>query len=273
MNSKYPFIYIASLPRTGSTLLSEALTQLPYSFIFHEPHIGKNYFSLQANDTKRLHAYGYDMEAFVKYRLPLAFLLRRVRPFGYPQDYMVKQFKNKSLPRLYEQIKQIGVKEIKHMGWQNYVRHFPNMKTLITGRNPRDIYISMYKKYQRRTLQWRESFTPQTVAQFLNAQFNMQLGLHNATDSLLVRYEDFCTDLSVFADIKTFVNSPLSEVGDVGAFVATQPRRKNEYQIHGAQITTKRIERWKSETDSQLLADAHKLFDLMPQYCEFWEYE
>jgi len=105
MDCEYPFIYIASLPRTGSTLLSETLTQLPDSFIFHEPHIGKNYFALQANDVKRLQEYGYDMDTFVKHRLPLAFLLRRLRPFGYPQDYMVKQFKNKLLPNLHKQFK------------------------------------------------------------------------------------------------------------------------------------------------------------------------
>jgi len=32
-----PFIYIAALPRSGSTVLSEFLTQLPQAFIFHEP--------------------------------------------------------------------------------------------------------------------------------------------------------------------------------------------------------------------------------------------
>jgi len=159
------------------------------------------------------------------------------------------------------------------MGWQNYVRHFPNMKTIITSRNPRDIYISMYKRYHQKTLQWHDPFTPQTVAQFLTTQFDMQLGLRGATDSFLVRYEDFCTDPSVFTNIKLFVNSPLSKTGDVGSFVATQPRRKSEHYIHGGQITMKRVERWKSETDSHLLADAHKLFDLMPQYCEFWKYE
>ena len=39
----YPFIYIASVMRTGSTMLQEALTQKGKSFIFHEPkfHTGK----------------------------------------------------------------------------------------------------------------------------------------------------------------------------------------------------------------------------------------
>lgn len=32
-----PFIYIAAFVRSGSTLLQEMLTYLPYSYIFHEP--------------------------------------------------------------------------------------------------------------------------------------------------------------------------------------------------------------------------------------------
>jgi hypothetical protein len=40
-------IYIAGIMRTGTTLLQELLTLLPYSFIFHEPWwgIGKFYNS------------------------------------------------------------------------------------------------------------------------------------------------------------------------------------------------------------------------------------
>jgi hypothetical protein len=39
-----PFVYIASLPRTGSTLLSEVLTQSDYCFIHCEPCIGAGFY-------------------------------------------------------------------------------------------------------------------------------------------------------------------------------------------------------------------------------------
>ncbi len=49
-NARYPFIYIAGMRRTGTTLLSELLTSSPYSFIFREPHIGKNTFRVKPDD-------------------------------------------------------------------------------------------------------------------------------------------------------------------------------------------------------------------------------
>lgn len=127
---RHPFIYIASLPRTGSTLVSEILTRLPYSFILHEPHLGKNYFAFQDNDQAKLRPYNVDLAQFSKYRLPVAFLFRRLRVLGYRPDYMVRAFKEKLLSQL-TKIIQIGVKEIKHAGWQNYVQHFPDMKVIL----------------------------------------------------------------------------------------------------------------------------------------------
>lgn len=88
--NKRPFIYIAALPRTGSTLLSELFTDLPYSFIFHEPHLGKNYFAAQKLDKSLLAKYNIDINGFLKLRLPLAFCLRRLRWAGYRQDHMMR---------------------------------------------------------------------------------------------------------------------------------------------------------------------------------------
>ena len=45
-----PLIYIASLRRTGSTVLSEALTSLPHSFIFREPYLSGGEFRVQDED-------------------------------------------------------------------------------------------------------------------------------------------------------------------------------------------------------------------------------
>jgi hypothetical protein len=70
MNSR-PFIYIAALMRTGSTVLSEALTQLPYAFVFREPHLGKNDFRLKQDDIARFGQKGQKLTAFTRLRLPL----------------------------------------------------------------------------------------------------------------------------------------------------------------------------------------------------------
>ena len=269
----YSFIYIAALPRTGSTLLSELLTDLPHSFIFHEPHLGKNYFALQPIDQNYLEKYEIDVADFLKFRLPAAFIYRRLRSWGYRQDYMMKAFKNQLLPQLQATIQQIGVKEIKHTGWQNYVQHFPNMKVIMLGRDPHDLYLSMYRKWQRGSMVWQGDFTPKTVAAQLEHEFQMQLSLKKETDTLCVRYEDLCNDTSIVKQIKTFVNSPIPELGKIGAFISSHPKRAIEHDVHKGSITNKRIGGWQYEKDVKLLADIQEFSSLMTQYREFWGYD
>jgi len=268
-----PFVYIASLPRTGSTVLSEALTQLPYSFILHEPHLEKNHFAVQPNDAVRLKDCGVDVYAFVKYRLPVAFLLRRLRPLGCPQDFILREFKNKLLPQLLNCAPQIGVEEIKHTGWKNYVKHFPEMKVVLTGRDPRDIYLSLRGKWQRGTISWRGPFNPATVAAFLNKEFGMQQGLSQAAETLCVRYETLCQEPSLIEQVKQFIKSPVPEAGTIGAYISTHPTRVIEHGVHHGEITDKSVGRWKAEPDKELLAGAIECFQKMPDYCQFWGYE
>jgi len=58
---EYPFVYISAMPRTGSTMLSEALSYFPFAYIFREPHLGKNYFAFQEHDTKVFSKIGINM--------------------------------------------------------------------------------------------------------------------------------------------------------------------------------------------------------------------
>lgn len=132
MKGEHPFIYVSSLMRTGSTVLSEALTRFPYSFIFREPHLGKNYFALKDLDT----------ELFAE----------------------------------------------------------------------RDV------------------------------------------------------------DLRRFVRSPIPGIGKIGAFNARHRKRANEFRVHGNEITAQRVNRWKSETNETLRADAAAVFHQMADYCEFWGY-
>ena len=79
---------------------------------------------------------------------PTAFMLRRLRFLGFPQDYFIKEFKYKLLPKLLKVVSQIGVKEIRHAGWENYIRQFPDLKVVMSGRNPRDIYLSLTRLWE-----------------------------------------------------------------------------------------------------------------------------
>lgn len=271
MADKYPLIYIAALIRTGSTVLSESLTKLPYAFIFREPHFGKNYFRLKPDDPPSFSTEQTTLESFPRFRLPIAFLLRRLRPLGFPQDFMVRQLKNYLIPQL--QVKQIGVKEIKHQGWRNYHKHFPNMRVILTGRDPRDIYVSLYNRLKKGSIAWQSPFTPETVAQELLTQFDYQQRMMASCNFMRLRYEELCTDPNKYVQVKTFVQSPIPNIGNIGTFNKEHQRRQDEYRLHGKNITAKQIGRWKREPDKELVANAQQLFDLMPEYTEFWGYK
>ena len=58
-----PFVYIASLRRTGSTVLAEALTSCPTSFIFREPELGRGRFNLRPGDAELFADHGVDLNA------------------------------------------------------------------------------------------------------------------------------------------------------------------------------------------------------------------
>lgn len=271
-NEVYPFIYICSLMRTGSTLLSEALTRLPYAFIFREPHLGKNYCRIKPEDRDKLQSYSIDLESFLKNRLIFAFWKRRLRWLGYRQDYMVRSFKEKIFLSMMGQGIQVGVKEINNWGWQNYAAHFLDMKVLITGRDPRDIFLSLYYRNKKRPIKKYKDITPAVVATDLNRQFGFQLEMHETTDNILVRYEDLCSDKNVLDGVKKFVGSPIIESPAVGHFIADHPIRQEEHKIHGNQITDQRVQRWKTETNKTLVAEAEDMFELMSTYTDFWGY-
>ncbi|MDZ7342903.1 MAG: sulfotransferase [candidate division KSB1 bacterium] len=261
-----PFIYIAGLRRSGSTVLSEALTLLPHSFIFREPRVAENRFSVHDSDVELFLQYGIDLVDFE-------------RRWWRKRKLIPEAFKNELIPRLAALIGQIGVKEIRHDRWRRLFRLFPEMKILLTARDPRDIYISLFYKVKNDHVTWSGLFSaagefcPEAVAESLNRQFRQQLAMLDTAECLQIKYEDFCTNPRILEQVKAFVGSAIPRLGEVGAFNAANPMRLGEYELHGRTITGQRIHRWKHEVDDALVAAAQKTFDLMPEYCEFWKYE
>lgn len=256
-----PFIYIASLRRTGSTVLSEALTLFPYSFIFREPNLGKDKFYVKKKDAEMFEKYGIDLEAF------------KSNWSGNKQGYAIEAFRRELIPLLASRVRQVGVKEIHHKGWRKYIQYFPKMKILLTGRDPRDIYISLHYRIKGGKGNFSGTFCPNTVADDLNIEFKRQLEMHRETACLKIKYEDLCTDEKYFDKITAFVESEIPRIGAVGSFNALNPKRQDEYELHGDSITSKRVGRWHLESDKNLVNEAQSTFDLMPEYCEFWDYE
>jgi len=252
-----PFIYIASLRRTGSKVLSEALSLHPYSFIFREPRIGSGRFKARPVDIEILAKYGVDPSTF------------QHRISGIKRELAAERFKKEVLPELLRVFLQIGIKEIHHKRWRNVYRAFPDMKVVLTGRDPRYICLSHYYKSIEREIAIKVGgpFTPQNVAQNLRQDFKYQMEMFKTLECLKVRYEDFCTDPKIFESIKAFVESDIPGIGIIGQL------SKYDYLTHGYTVTDKRVFRWKNERDKRLLSEAKEVFDNLRDYCKFWEYK
>jgi len=252
-----PFIYIAGLMRTGSTVLQESLTCLPYSFIFHEPRLGEMCFDIKDR-------FMVDLPVDVK---------------GIMQSSTtVKRFKNHAMLELLKYVQQIGVKEIRPIGWERYLTHFPDAKVVLTARDPRDHFISMYgwvhdeNGNQKKPFRGGE-FNVQRVYNEIVRDFEGQIALSGYTTVIKVRYEDFVTDPSVLRELKKFVESPIPEgSGDIGGFLNGYAKRQGEHDIHGGEITSKRIDRWKTEENQELVARANDYYEMMTDYRNFWSY-
>jgi len=242
-------------------VLSEALTMLPYSFIFLEPNLGKNKFRIRENDLKLFLQLGINLEEF------------KQKYLTEEDNSIIKALKNDLLPKLDTHIHQIGVKEIHNRGWQNYYKVFTDMRIILTARDPRDIYISVYHRLQQGKGSWKKELTPETLSTHLNNEFDRQMEMYKKAKCIKVKYEELCTNREIYPKIKAFVESEIPDTGTIGGFNAANVKRKDEYDLHGSIITDKRVHRWQQEQDKRLVAEATKIVDLMPHYCDFWGYK
>lgn len=252
---KHPIIYIAGLMRTGTTLLQELLSKDPYSYIFHEPWFGSNRFLNQEY-------------------IPLKILnkLSDRNDWTFPE-----------ILRRLDRTMQVGVKEIRHMGWDKYIDLFGvNMRFILTGRDPRDIYISCYDRLNRDNA-WKPlylPFTPANMVRELEPDWRRMEAMMGAADNWIkLKYEDFCVDPGPhLGHVMDFIDSPIPRdaPGDIGAFLGKIPREKPEVEKHQGKVTAKAVNRWKKMQPDQLWEDAHKFAKFMEetlQYCSTWGYE
>lgn len=176
-------------------------------------------------------------------------------------------------PRLPASIEQIGVKEIFHRGWERYARAYPDMRVVVLGRDPRDIYLSLLDRRSAGVgLIAGQPFSPASVASSLNEEFGRQRRLAERFDAMRVRYEDLCSDAGLASQILSFVDSPLPAPGRAGQFNAANPQREAEAAVHGGSVTTRRTERWRTVKDPDLIAQVADVASLMREYMAYWEY-
>jgi len=256
-----PFIYIAALRRTGSTLLCEVLSAMPHGFVFNEPNLADGSFVVREREYQFFREQGVDLRAF------------RDRRSGLRRPFLFRAFQRELLPRLLQVVEQVGVKEIFHRNWRRYLKAFPDMKVVLTARDPRDVYISLYNRYRRGVALWEGPFGPREVAESLLAEFEHQRAMEATLPVEKVRYEDLCSDQSSLARVRRFTESDVSELGEIGSVLSRDPRRQQEHAVHGGRITGRQIARWRREEDMDLVRDAKECFERMGAYVEYWGYE
>ena len=232
-----PFVFIAGLRRTGTTVLSEALTRLPKSFIFREPSL--------CGAVK-----GTDREA--------------LRPFGVNLAGMIQQGMYRTLP-----IEQVGVKEVRCYQWREWYRVNPDMRVIVTGRDPRDIYVSLDQRAREGKSGLR--LDPPAAAHQLLSEWRSQWRIHKEIGALKVLYEELVSDpAGVMATVREYIDSPLDGIGDVGCFNRENPARVSEFRIHGEKITGARSGRWREVEDADLADRMNEVWRRMEKYREWW---
>ncbi len=264
-----PFVYIAALRRSGSTILSELLTDPPKSFIFREPGIARGRYELHPDDIETLRPLGGRPGDFkLRWSRWLNRRLARHNP-----AHFVKAFRDELIIPLSDRVEQLGVKEIAHEGWGRYARAFPDMRVIVLGRDPRDIYLSMLDRRRKGVGRLSgETLTPERAAELLLPEFEHQRTMAEVLPSLRITYERLCTDPSAFDEVRAHVDSPLQAPGSAGRFNQANPQRRDEAAIHAGSLTAKRTDRWRSIDDTQATEACQEVFDRMREYAGYFGY-
>ena len=130
-NIEKPFIYIAALRRTGSTMLCEALTAIPHCLVFNEPNFAANGVIIRGRERILLGNIGIDSNSFVS------------RWSGWRRRFIMQGLKWDLAPKLENAVSQFGVKEIFHKDWRRYRRAFPELwRRPYCQRSKRHIYFT-----------------------------------------------------------------------------------------------------------------------------------
>lgn len=261
MATHRPFLYIAAIRRSGSTVLAEMLTDPPRSFVFREPRLARGVLDIKPGDAELLAPMGVDLHAFAR------------RWSGVRRRWMVRGFRRELYPLLAARFDQIGVKEISHRRWARYDRAFPGMRIIALARDPRDIYLSVLDRAGKGAGSAAGiAATPEATAAEINRQFRYQREMVDRRGAMRVTYEELCTDPGVFDRVREFVGSPLDRPGAPGRFNTASIARADEAALHGGKVTPARVDRWKTEGDPHRRAGAEEVLRLTREFAAYWGY-
>ena len=165
---------------------------------------------------------------------------------------------------------QVGLKEIRYGkdgAVESALAELGDVKVIMLGRDPRDMYISLAHRRQGEIVRGLQgTFGPDAVIADVEREMRAQARLMDARDCLRVRYEDLCRDPAVIARVRQYVGSPVRGDGTVGLF------KENNRRVHGTAMTVLRVERHRQEPDARLVAEATEVARRLGDYCERWGY-
>jgi hypothetical protein len=250
-----PLVYIAAVRRTGSTMMTELLSDPPACFVFREPRLPLGRLQLAKRDEPRriLREFGVRVE-------PVSKRMRSLPPREAIRVF--RQFCEESQDRIH----QFGVKEIRHEGWERVGEEFPDMKVVITVRDPRDIFLSMWHRRDTLEQRHRRWMEPEVLAEDVNRESRRLERIAERHDHIVVRYEDICRHPERIDEVRRFTDSTAGGVGLLGR----APTRDTD--LHGAAVDSSRVELWKREQDPEVIALYREAYRLMESYAVAWGY-
>jgi len=239
-----PFLYIAGLFRSGTTLVQELLTEKDVSFIFHEPRFGDGWWQFQEHDRNYLRTH---------WNLELPAYLPNV---GETWDWFQKQDI------------QIGAKEIRNAkGRFYYDTWMGNMRFIVVDRDPADVFISAHKMMLRSNTDftWSPRYLPFNAVNIYRELIEEVRNINAIWEwchpkcRMVVHYKDVCEGKT--EDLYDFAESDVQNP-EVGYYHSILTRGKYENGLHGNEITKASFDYGKYY-DKRISTEAVKLRNLL----------
>ncbi len=254
-------VAVYGLPRSGTTLISDLLTVPGHALVISEPDM---YKAWNANIARRVHA--------------LAGSVGIDLPGGIPQSAdwngaYSNYIRDMLAPRL-ASFDLWGIKCVDFSDWRRTFADFPPGKLVLCLRDLRDTLLSGIDRISRMPLVFRSSGTRRDEAWVFSAlAYNVwELMAMRARPHYAVRYEAVAGDPAVLDGLARYVG--LERLDPTrNNLAAAGWRRRWEVEKHGDAITAASVGRFAREPEGPIRALAERLWRLLPEYSEAFNYD
>ena len=236
-------IYIASLRRSGSTLLAGLLSSLPNRFVLPEPRFAVRGFRVDRSYIDLLAEHDVNLLSIKR-----AWHANR-------GDDGIRYFVENALPQFVAAGVEIGIKEIKQAGWRGYLDYFRPIRLITLTRDPRDIYVSVHERLEkapkRRQHAWPAGFNPETFAEHVVEELTAHQEMSECLGSYALTYERMCAEPAELTRVLKFCGGAPDTLGDPNLFLRqrhwpSSMAREDEIRTTTGYLNTRRIGRWKT---------------------------